>query len=155
MSHTINRVLADLPLVSARALQLGCEVIAVLSSVVLCYRKADNTYITWQVCIQRCDFNTLNYKAVFIDGHYDMTFESGKRSLNERAHWLEVKQVQTFTVWTSAKADGCDTYEQLMAYEKSTGYGYSSQVTTDNIEAIVEAVLNEIDSDLLYHLESA
>lgn len=65
------------------------------------------------------------------------------------------QQVQTFTVWTSAKADGCTTYEELMAYEKSTGYGYSSQVTTDNIDGIVEAVNNELDGELLYHLEDA
>lgn len=63
--------------------------------------------------------------------------------------------VQTFTVWTSAKADGCDTYEELIAYEESTGYGYSSQVTTDDIEAIVDCVNNELDGELLYHLESA
>lgn len=65
------------------------------------------------------------------------------------------QQVHTFTVWTSAKADGCDTYEELIAYEEKTGYGYSSQVTTNDIEAIVDAVNNELDGELLYHLESA
>ncbi len=63
-------------------------------------------------------------------------------------------QVQTFTVWTSAKAEGCDTYEELVKHEFDTGYSYSSVVTTDNIDGIVDAVLNELDSDLLYHLIS-
>jgi len=65
------------------------------------------------------------------------------------------QQVKTFTVWTANKADGCTTYDELMAYEEKTGYGYSSQVTTDDIEAIVDAVNNELDGELLYHLEDA
>lgn len=70
-------------------------------------------------------------------------------------HAAHIKQqVQTFTVWTSAKADGCDTYEELLAYEKATGYGYSSQVTTNDIEGIVDAINNELDGELLYHLHA-
>lgn len=58
----------------------------------------------------------------------------------------------SYQVWTSAKADGCATFEQLVAYEKATGYSYSSFVTTDDIESFVDAVGNELDGELLYHL---
>lgn len=96
------------------------------------------------------------YELAFGDGAIDKGYSHAEvlaklREFSDAA----LKQVKTFTVWTSAKAEGCDTYAELLAYEKLTGFGYSSQVTTDNIEGIVEAVLNELDSDLLYHLEDA
>ncbi len=65
-------------------------------------------------------------------------------------------QVHTYMVWSSGMADGCDTYAKLTAYEGQTGFSYSSEVTTDNIDAFVEAINNEFNGELLYHLmESA
>ena len=71
-------------LVEVRALELGCVPVGVLGNVVLCYRKADGTYITWRVCIQRIT-GTDTYQADFSGGDYDMSWDAAKKNLIYRA----------------------------------------------------------------------
>ncbi len=71
--------------------------------------------------------------------------------------YVPSKASNTYQVWSSGhiamNADvDVTTYEELLAYEESTGYSYSSFVTTDDIQAFVEAVLNEFNGELSYHL---
>lgn len=67
----------NMALVTARAAQLNCTVIAVLENVILCHRS-DNTYITWRVGIHA-------QGAEFISGCYDMDKDGGQSNLIERA----------------------------------------------------------------------
>lgn len=59
-----------------------------------------------------------------------------------------------YLIWNPAKVannDGCaDTYEELLQTEEEQGYSSSSIITTDDIEAIVTAIQNECDADILY-----
>lgn len=66
-------------------------------------------------------------------------------------------QVKTYQVWCVEHVDTIagvrvNNHAELVALEESTGYGYSSIVTTDDIEAFVTAVQNEFNGDLEYHL---
>ena len=57
----------------------------------------------------------------------------------------------TYVLWSEYKSDGCDTYEKLLAYEEKTGYSYSSEVQTSDIQALINAVHNECDIVLHHH----
>ena len=71
------------------------------------------------------------------------------------------QQVKTYQVWhpdhVAMYADSsADTYEELVAVEAHTDCSFSSFITTDDIDSIVNAVQNEFNGDLQYHLmESA
>lgn len=59
--------------------------------------------------------------------------------------------LQTYIVWNIQRTE-CDTYAELLALEESTGYGYSSEVHTDDIQGVIDAVDNETDAGLGYAL---
>ena len=68
---------------------------------------------------------------------------------------------KTYQVWNSEHVScvadipegyGADTYEELLALEEVTGYSYSSFITTDDIDSISNAIQNEWNGDLKYHL---
>lgn len=73
----MNKVIEAMALVTTRAAQLNCTVIAVLDNVILCHR-GDDTYITWKV-------GFYYDKVEFHTGHYDMSLLHGRTSLIERA----------------------------------------------------------------------
>lgn len=73
-----NQLLAHFSLVRIRALELGCTVQAVLGNVILCSRKADDTYITWRATIYNSN------QVEFISGCYDMDKQAGYANLIER-----------------------------------------------------------------------
>lgn len=56
-----------------------------------------------------------------------------------------------YIIWSINKAEGAVTYEELLAFEKSTGYSYSSEIVVDDIVAVMQAIYNETDHDLQYH----
>lgn len=65
------------------------------------------------------------------------------------------KQVKTYQVWSSDHANmysesRIDCYADLVAAELAEQCSYSSFITTDDIESIVNAVQNEWNGDLLY-----
>ena len=67
------------------------------------------------------------------------------------------QQVKTYQVWhpdhVAMYADSsADTYEELVAVEAHTDCSFSSFITTDDIDSIVNAVQNEFNGDLQYHL---
>jgi len=71
-------------------------------------------------------------------------------------HATHIKKSKIYVIWSAYKAEGCNTYEELIALEKETNCSISSIIVTHDIEQFVTAVLNEWDGDLLYHLlESA
>tara|TARA_R110000772_G_scaffold46677_1_gene106395 strand:+ start:2574 stop:3017 length:444 start_codon:yes stop_codon:yes gene_type:complete len=57
--------------------------------------------------------------------------------------------MSTFIFWNKQNT-GCDTYEELLTLERD-GYSYSSCVTLDDPEEVVDCVLNETNADLGYH----
>lgn len=149
----MNNLILDIDSVKARAEDLRCDVISILDNFILCHRIKDHTFITWRVGIN-------DGCANFIDGHYDMTQGAANKNLIERA-FGEQPVVNTYQVWNSdhiatLTGQGVNNHAELVALEESTGYGYSSFVTTDDIDSIVNAVQNEFNGDLQYHLmESA
>ena len=74
-----NPLLAHYSLVREQAAHLDCSVQAILGNVILCSRKSDDTFITWQATVY--NLNTVE----FISGCYDMTEEQGTANLIERA----------------------------------------------------------------------
>ena len=59
--------------------------------------------------------------------------------------------VPVYIVWNIQNTE-CDTYAELLAYEALTGYSYSSGITTDDINGVINAVLNETNATLGYAL---
>ena len=57
--------------------------------------------------------------------------------------------MSTYIFWNKQNT-GCETYEELLILERD-GYSYSSCVTLDNPEEVVDCVLNETNADLGYH----
>ena len=74
-----NKLIAHSTLVTIRASELGCTVQAILGNVILCCRKADDTYITWRATVYN------NSAVEFISGCYDMSPAEGQANLIERA----------------------------------------------------------------------
>jgi len=60
-------------------------------------------------------------------------------------------ELPTYIVWNIQRT-GCATYAELLAIEEDTGYSYSSEVRTDYIQGVIEAVNNETDAGLGYAL---
>ena len=79
-----NPLIAHSTLVTIRASELGCTVQAVLGNVVLCCRKADDTYITWRARIVSPWVVGNDYQVEFISGCYDMDIHDGHANLIER-----------------------------------------------------------------------
>ena len=79
-----NKLLAHSTLVTIRASELGCTVQSVLNDVILCCRKADDTYITWRATV----YNNSNVE--FISGCYDMSERQGIHNLIERATGYDI-----------------------------------------------------------------
>ena len=150
----MNNLIEHMPAIVLRAAQLNCTVIGVLDNVILCHR-GDNTFITWRVGIYEAGID-------FVSGCYDMTQGAGNKNLIARALG-EQPVINTYQVWspdhvmmTAEGSGNAETHAELVAIEESTGYSYSSVVTTDDIDSIVNAVQNEFNGDLQYHLmESA
>jgi len=59
--------------------------------------------------------------------------------------------LRTYIVWNIQRTD-CPTYADLIELECNSGYGYSSEVRTDNIQGVIDAVNNETDAGLGYAL---
>ncbi len=67
---------------------------------------------------------------------------------------------KTYVVWnaesiansTASPEHAVDTYAKLVEFEHSTGYSYSSVITTNDIRSVEVAVLNEFNGDLQSHL---
>lgn len=71
--------------------------------------------------------------------------------------YIPLNPIKTYQVWSRDHVAmianvTVDTHAELLAVEESTGYSYSSFVTTDDIGSIVDAVNNEFNGDLQYHL---
>ena len=139
--------------VRARAAGLQCKVIAVFDNVILCERSTDNTFITWRVAIYCGGVD-------FTSGCYDMTQAQGNQSLIERALGEQPAPVKSYTVWNPEhvacvsdipEGHSADTYEDLMALEEVTGYSYSSHITTDDIDSVINAIQNECNACMEYH----
>ena len=79
-----NKLIAHNTLVLIRASELGCTVQAILGDIILCCRKADDTYITWRATVYN------NSKVEFISGCYDMTARQGEHNLIERATGYDI-----------------------------------------------------------------
>ena len=140
----MSNLIIHMAAISARAAQLNCKVIGVLDNVILCQR-GDNTFITWRVGVYAAGID-------FTSGCYDMTQGAANKNLIERALGEQPAPVKTYVVWSAYKAEGCNTYEELLALEKETDCSISSIIVTHDIEQFETAVLNEWDGDLLYHL---
>ncbi|KAA1254773.1 hypothetical protein F0M16_10930 [Vibrio cholerae] len=69
---------------------------------------------------------------------------------------LELKPVKTYVVWNpshvaSVSGESCDTYQELLELEASTGYSFSSIVEVPDIEQVINAILSEsYVSDMKY-----
>ena len=74
------------------------------------------------------------------------TYPATERAPKEYIVWCS-EHVATLT------GKCCGTYEELKEIELD-GYSYSSWITTDDIEGIVDAVNNEFNGELLYQLRS-
>lgn len=138
--------MANIDAVKARAAQLNCKVIGVLGNVILCHR-ADNTFITWRVSVGAGVGNTVD----FISGCYDMAQGPANDNLIERAMGEQPAPLLSYTVWSASKAGGASTIEELRAYEVQELGAVSSDIETHDIDALIAAVYNETDIDLLYH----
>ncbi len=57
----------------------------------------------------------------------------------------------TYVVWNEYKS-GCATYEELLSHEATAGCNVSTEVNTIDIDALIDAVHNECDVVLHYHL---
>lgn len=67
-----------------------------------------------------------------------------------------IKEQRSYTVWSSSKAEGADTYDELLAYETCNHGSVSSVIVTNDIAHILEAIYNETDIELKFHpMESA
>ncbi len=69
--------------------------------------------------------------------------------------FLARNPIKTYQVWSREHVAmignvTIDNHAELVAFEESTNYSYSSFVTTDDIEAFVDAVNNEFNGDLQY-----
>ncbi len=69
--------------------------------------------------------------------------------------YLPSNPVKTYQVWSRDHVAmignvTIETHAELVAFEELTNYSYSSFVTTDDIEAFVDAVNNEFNGDLQY-----
>lgn len=68
--------------------------------------------------------------------------------------------MKTYVIWNPDKICmyrkyspeySSETYEGLLEFEEKTEGSLSSEVTTDDIDALIEAVYNETDVSLMYH----
>lgn len=93
----INRILENMALVTKRAAELNCTVVAVLNNVILCHRKSDDTYITWRCYIRLFRMpatTTTTLEAIFDAGDYDMNLETGKNNLILRSNWTRPSNIR-------------------------------------------------------------
>lgn len=65
--------------------------------------------------------------------------------------------IKQYVIWNPEKlsmdcnlSSDSTTLEGLFEAEKTTGYNYSSIVTTDDIDALIDAIINETDTTLGY-----
>lgn len=58
--------------------------------------------------------------------------------------------LNTYQVWNTESTQ-CDTHAELLALELD-GYSHSSFITTNDIDGIINAILNETNADMGYHL---
>lgn len=58
--------------------------------------------------------------------------------------------MKTYIVWNQYKANEAETYTALVAEEKSQNGSISSRIESDDIKALLFAVYNETNVDLLY-----
>ena len=71
-------LLSHISNIDYRAMNLNCNVIAILGNHIFCHRPGDDSYVTWRACAS-------GITAVFDSGHYDMDRIQGEASLLARS----------------------------------------------------------------------